>query len=66
MPGKLIDIFVKVGFEVEIGDKLCIVEAMKMENVLKSEVKGSVSKVHVAEGDKLNVDDLILSLDLVD
>jgi biotin carboxyl carrier protein len=39
---------------------------MKMENVLKSEAKGAVGKVHVAEGDNLNVDDLIISLDLAD
>ncbi len=66
MPGQLTRLLVAVGDDILPGQDVVIIEAMKMENVLKSEVKGSVSKVHVAEGDKLNVDDLILSIDLVD
>ena len=66
MPGQLTRLLVAVGDDILPGQNVAIIEAMKMENVLKSEAKGSVSKVHVAEGDNLNVDDLILSIDLVD
>ncbi len=66
MPGQLTRLLVAAGDDVLPGQDVAIIEAMKMENVLKSEAKGSVGKVHVAEGDNLNVDDLILSLDLTD
>jgi len=45
MPGMIIKIYVEPGMMVMAGDKLLIVEAMKMENVLKSPVSGKVSKV---------------------
>ena len=66
MPGQLTRLLVAAGDNVLPGQDVAIIEAMKMENVLKSEAKGSVGEVHVAEGDNLNVDDLILSLDLAD
>ena len=42
------------------------IEAMKMENILTSEARGTVTSIEVGIGDNLNVDDLILSLDLAD
>jgi propionyl-CoA carboxylase alpha chain len=66
MPGQLTKLLVVEGDNVLPGQDVAIIEAMKMENVLKSEAKGAVGKVHVAEGDNLNVDDLIISLDLAD
>jgi len=66
MPGQLTRLLVAVGDLVMPGQDVAIIEAMKMENVLKAEAKGTVKTVHVAEGDNLNVDDLILSLDLAD
>ena len=42
------------------GDSLCIVEAMKVENVLKAERDGKVAKVLAKPGDSLNVDAVIL------
>jgi propionyl-CoA carboxylase alpha chain len=62
----LTKLLVVEGDNVLPGQDVAIIEAMKMENVLKSEAKGAVGKVHVAEGDNLNVDDLIISLDLAD
>jgi biotin carboxyl carrier protein len=50
MPGIVVRISVEVGQEVEAGDVLCVVEAMKMENEYRSEVGGVVEEVHVAEG----------------
>ena len=65
MPGQLTKLLVGVGDTVLAGQDVAIIEAMKMENVLKSEADGTINNIHVAEGDNLNVDDLILSLDLV-
>jgi propionyl-CoA carboxylase alpha chain len=60
MPGMVISLAVSEGQEVRAGDALCIVEAMKMENVLKAERDGTVSKVLAKPGDSLNVDAVIL------
>ena len=66
MPGLLTTLLVAEGDQVEAGQDVAIIEAMKMENVLKAEAKGIVRSLHVAAGENLNVDDLILSLDLAD
>jgi biotin carboxyl carrier protein len=50
MPGKVVKVLVKPGDAVEEGQGLVIVEAMKMENVLKSAIKGVVKEVFVNEG----------------
>ena len=60
MPGMVVSLAVCEGQEVRAGDALCIVEAMKMENVLKAERDGKVSKVLAKPGDSLNVDAVIL------
>ena len=60
MPGLMISLAVSEGQEVAAGDTLCVVEAMKMENVLKAERDAKVSKILVKPGDSLNVDAVIL------
>ena len=50
----------KPGEEVKTGEPLCIVEAMKMENVLRAERDGTIAKIHAKEGDSLAVDAVIL------
>ena len=60
MPGKLIELFVKVGDKIEIGQNLCLVEAMKMENTLVSSLKGEVKKINFKVNDLLKVDDIII------
>ena len=60
MPGLVKAIAVAEGQEVKAGETLAIVEAMKMENVLKAERDGMVSKIHAKEGDSLAVDAVIL------
>jgi propionyl-CoA carboxylase alpha chain len=60
MPGMVVSLAVSEGQEVCAGDALCVVEAMKMENVLKAERDGTVSKVLAKPGDSLNVDAVIL------
>ena len=60
MPGLVKAILVKAGQEVKAGEPLCIVEAMKMENVLRAERDVDVAKVMAKEGDSLAVDAVIL------
>ncbi|MBM9594158.1 acetyl-CoA carboxylase biotin carboxylase subunit [Roseitranquillus sediminis] len=60
MPGLVVRIEVDEGDEVQEGQALCTVEAMKMENILRAERKAVVTKVNAAPGDSLAVDDVIL------
>ncbi len=60
MPGLVVSLNVSVGQEVAAGDPLCVVEAMKMENVLKAERDAKVAKILAKPGDSLNVDAVIL------
>ena len=60
MPGLVVSLNVSEGQEVAAGDPLCIVEAMKMENVLRAERDGTVAKILAQPGDSLNVDAVIL------
>ena len=63
MPGLIVRIDVAVGDEVQVGQALAVVEAMKMENVLRAERKGRVSRVHASAGDSLAVDAVILEFE---
>ena len=65
MPGQVVRIDVKEGDIVESGQPLAIVEAMKMENVLKAERRARVSKIRVAPGAVLAVDEVILEFEAV-
>ena len=62
MPGMLTKLLVSDGEHLYAGQQVAIIEAMKMENSLRCEIDCIVERVHVSEGDLLNVDDLILSL----
>ena len=53
IPGSIIDIYVQEGQEVEAGDLLCLLEAMKMHNKVLAPISGHVKKIHVKKGDKL-------------
>jgi propionyl-CoA carboxylase alpha chain len=60
MPGLIVSIAVTEGQEVKAGETLAVVEAMKMQNVLRAEQDGTVKKVHASPGATLAVDALIL------
>ncbi|GLH80229.1 acetyl/propionyl-CoA carboxylase subunit alpha [Bradyrhizobium sp. SSBR45G] len=60
MPGLVVSIAVTEGQEVKAGETLAVVEAMKMQNVLRAEQDGTVKKVHASAGATLAVDALIL------
>ena len=53
MPGLIIDLKVQAGNVVKTGDQLLILEAMKMENILKSTGEGTVKNVKVKKGDRV-------------
>jgi propionyl-CoA carboxylase alpha chain len=63
MPGLVVKINVEEGQEVQEGQALCTVEAMKMENILRAERKGVVAKINAAAGDSLAVDDVIMEFE---
>ena len=63
MPGLLVKLHVKEGDEVQLGQPLATVEAMKMENILRAEKQAVVVKILGKEGDSLAVDSVILELD---
>ena len=63
MPGLIVSIMVSEGDIIEEGQSLAMVEAMKMENVLRAEKPGKVSKISVAEGDSLAVDEIIMEFE---
>jgi propionyl-CoA carboxylase alpha chain len=60
MPGLVVSIAVSEGQEVKAGETLAVVEAMKMQNVLRAERDGTVKKIHATAGATLAVDALIL------
>jgi propionyl-CoA carboxylase alpha chain len=63
MPGLIVKINVAEGDEVQEGQALCSVEAMKMENILRAERKGVVAKINAGPGDSLKVDDVIMEFE---
>ncbi|MNV83568.1 Glutaconyl-CoA decarboxylase subunit gamma [compost metagenome] len=60
MPGLLIDIAVQPGQKVQAGEKLAVIEAMKMENILLATQDGVVGTISASKGDSLAVDEIIL------
>ncbi len=63
MPGLIVKVDVAEGDEVQEGQALCTVEAMKMENILRAEKKGVVSSIKASAGDSLAVDDIIMEFE---
>jgi propionyl-CoA carboxylase alpha chain len=63
MPGLVVSIAVTVGQEVKAGETLAVVEAMKMENVLRAERDGVVKAIFANKGDSLAVDAVILEFE---
>ena len=63
MPGLLVKLHVGEGDEVQPGQPLATVEAMKMENILRAEKQAIVGKINAGEGDSLAVDEVILELE---
>ncbi len=60
MPGLLVSLFVATGQQVKAGEELAVVEAMKMENVLRAQQDGTVEEIHAEPGASLTVDQAII------
>ena len=63
MPGLVVSISVAAGDEVKAGQPLAVVEAMKMENILRAERDAVVATIKATPGDSLAVDDVILEFE---
>ena len=63
MPGLLVDVAVKAGQTVRAGEKLAVIEAMKMENILTASHDGVVAVVRAGKGESLSVDQVIMEFE---
>lgn len=63
MPGAVVSVAVKPGQTVVDGQELCIIEAMKMQNIMKSEREGVIKSVNVKGGDTVTVDQLMIEFE---
>ena len=63
MPGLLSEVSVEVGQKVQVGQKLAIIEAMKMENVMLAQHEGIVAQILAKKGESLSVDQMIIRFD---
>ena len=62
LPGQISQIFVNKGKKIIKGDKILIIEAMKMETTIIAEKSGVISDIHVNSGDNVNAKDLLLEI----
>lgn len=60
MPGLVLNINVAEGQEIQKGDSLLVLEAMKMENMLKSVTEGVIKKIYVSKGDKVEKNQVLI------
>ncbi len=63
MPGRVISILVRPGDRVSVGDEVCVVEAMKMEQSIRAHRDGVVKAVHVQPMDPVKADDPLVELE---
>ena len=63
MPGSILNITASEGDEVKQGDQLLVLEAMKMENVIKSPGEGTIGKIHVSEKENVEKNQVLISFD---
>lgn len=63
MSGTILDIVTHVGDTVQAGDRLCVLEAMKMQNVLPAPVGGTVRQIVVSKGDAVDAGDLLITIE---
>jgi glutaconyl-CoA/methylmalonyl-CoA decarboxylase subunit gamma len=62
LPGTILDVYVTIGDIVKPGDKLVILEAMKMENIINSDKGGKVVSVNVKKGDAVMEGDILIQV----
>jgi biotin carboxyl carrier protein len=63
MPGRIVNIAVRIGQVLEVGDEILSLEAMKMENVLKAEGTGTVKAIHIATNDVVDKGSVLIEFE---
>ncbi len=63
MPGLVVSVDVELGQEVQEGEAVCIVEAMKMQNIIRAEANGTVKAINVAGGDSVAADEIMVEFE---
>ena len=63
MQGTIIRVLVETGDQVEVGDPICVLEAMKMENNVNAEKSGVVKKVVANTGDSVGIGDTLVIIE---
>ncbi|MEO0816272.1 MAG: acetyl/propionyl/methylcrotonyl-CoA carboxylase subunit alpha [Pseudomonadota bacterium] len=62
MPGLMVSVDVEAGQDVKEGEAVCVVEAMKMQNIIRAEADGTVKAVNVSAGDSVAADEVMIEL----
>lgn len=62
LPGVILDIYIKVGDRVKVGQKLLVLEAMKMENLIESDKEGTITAISKQKGDSVMEGDVLISI----
>jgi len=62
MPGLVLNVMVEPGQKIQKGDAIVVLEAMKMENILKAAADGEIKKIHVKRGDKVEKNQVMVTL----
>merc|ERR1712224_96125 len=63
MPGKIITLSIKIGQKIKYDQEVCVIEAMKMQTVFKARKSGIIKEINVVEGDMIQDNQLIYSLE---
>ncbi|GAB5454250.1 MAG: acetyl/propionyl/methylcrotonyl-CoA carboxylase subunit alpha [Henriciella sp.] len=63
MPGLVVSVDVELGQDVQEGEAVCIVEAMKMQNIIRAEADGTVKAINVAAGDSVAADAIMIEFE---
>jgi len=63
MPGLVLNVLVTAGAEVKKGDSLLVLEAMKMENMIKSPTDGVIKKIEIKQGDKVEKNQILINFE---
>ncbi|MCL2327654.1 MAG: biotin/lipoyl-binding protein [Bacteroidetes bacterium] len=62
LPGIILNIFVSEGQQVKVGDQLCCLEAMKMENIINADQNGTIKAIHIAKGKTVMEGDVMFEM----
>ncbi len=63
LPGIILDVYVYEGKEIKVGEKLCCLEAMKMENIINSDKNGRIKSIHVSKGKTIMEGDIMFEIE---